>query len=437
MRRRHHHHEGLLGALVRVAWGRRLETTLALAATGARLVMWNTAGVRVGSGLLAVAAGGLVCHAPTRRALVRRSVGQARERWFARGIASTELFDPRHAPELVDVQATRGGFALQLRLSPRVTTEDLASASERLAVAFGARAVRVTRDPAHAGRACMVVLYADPLSHELSWPWAGYGPLDLWQSIPFGYDEDGEAAWLSLAEHHVLIGGEPGAGKSNALSLLVAAAAADPSVELWLFDGKLVELARWSPVAKRFVGSDVTEAIVALEELRLCMAERYERLLAEGLNKIRPGLGMGLVLVVIDELVLYLGGPKAQREAFAEALRDLVARGRAAGIVVVAATQKPSADAVPSGIRDLFGYRLALRCTTRDASDTILGGGWASLGYSAADVDAATRGVGWWRGEGTVPRRIRCFRMDDDTVAWAQDSAVRIRVDAGRSKDPS
>jgi hypothetical protein len=70
--------------------------------------------------------------------------------------------------------------------------------------------------------------------------------LDLWQPIPVGVDEAGDTVYLSLPEHNVLLGGEPGSGKSAALSLLVASAALDPSVKLWLLDGKLVELAPWA-----------------------------------------------------------------------------------------------------------------------------------------------------------------------------------------------
>jgi DNA segregation ATPase FtsK/SpoIIIE-like protein len=47
-------------------------------------------------------------------------------------------------------------------------------------------------------------------------------------------------------------------------------------------------------------------------------------------------------------------------------------------MVTVATTQKPSADVVPTFLRDLFGFRWALRCSTPEASDTILGRGWAS-----------------------------------------------------------
>jgi DNA segregation ATPase FtsK/SpoIIIE, S-DNA-T family len=128
-----------------------------------------------------------------------------------------------------------------------------------------------------------------------------------------------------------------------------------------------------------FVGPDLVEAIVALDALRAEMDNRYKWLLKEHLRKVSPESGAGLVLVVIDELALYLQGSGKSRDAFALGLRDLVARGRAAGIVVVAATQKPAHDVVPTALRDLFGYRLALRCSTRDASDTVLGSGWAVI----------------------------------------------------------
>ena len=54
-------------------------------------------------------------------------------------------------------------------------------------------------------------------------------------------------------------------------------------------------------------------------------------------------------------------------------------------MIVCAATQKPGADVVPSALRDLFGFRLALRCNTPQASDTILGQGWASAGCGRVD----------------------------------------------------
>jgi hypothetical protein len=101
-------------------------------------------------------------------------------------------------------------------------------------------------------------------------------------------------------------------------------------------------------------------------------------------------------------------------------LRLLVQICRAAGIIVVAATQKPSHDVIPTSLRDLFGFRWALRCATREASDTILGSGWAARGFSAADIDAKDRGVGYLLTEGREPVRLRaCYLSDHDLEALA------------------
>ena len=178
-------------------------------------------------------------------------------------------------------------------------------------------------------------------------------------------------------------------------------------MRLWLLDGKLVELSAWAPCAQRLAGPDVGDAIELLREIRGEMEQRYRDLLASGARKITPGDGLPLHLVACDELAFYLNAEdRKQRTAFAELLRDLVARGRAAGIIVCAATQKPAADVVPSALRDLFGFRLALRCNTPQASDTILGQGWASVGLQrrADRARAARRRAAARRGRPAGPR---------------------------------
>src|SRR4029450_9334449 len=66
-----------------------------------------------------------------------------------------------------------------------------------------------------------------------------------------------------------------------------------------------------------------------------------------------------VILVAIDELAYFSAttGTKAQREVFTNLVRDLVARGRAAGIIMVAATHRPSADVVPHSLRARAGPR--------------------------------------------------------------------------------
>lgn len=147
---------------------------------------------------------------------------------------------------------------------------------------MGVAEVRVSRDRANASLATVAVVRRGPLRQAapLRSPLADPSGWSLWDPIPVGVDENGRQVTVSLPEHNVLLGGEPGAGKSAALSLLIAAAALDPSATLWLFDGKRVELAPWACCAARLVGPDLAEATAALEDLRKEMDCRYAQLLA-------------------------------------------------------------------------------------------------------------------------------------------------------------
>jgi S-DNA-T family DNA segregation ATPase FtsK/SpoIIIE len=128
----------------------------------------------------------------------------------------------------------------------------------------------------------------------------------LWDSFPLGTGEDGQEVTLRLPERNVLLGGEPGGGKSAALLIMLAAAALDAATRLWLLDGKLVELAAWSPLAERTVGPDVGEAIELLEQVQQVMEDRYRDLLATGRRKIEPTPDLPLHVVACDELAFYL-----------------------------------------------------------------------------------------------------------------------------------
>ena len=178
-----------------------------------------------------------------------------------------------------------------------------------------------------------------------------------------------------------------------------------------------------------FIGPSITDAIAAFEAFQAIMNTRYDTLLAGGRRKITRESGECVYLIVIDEYAYFSAtvGTKQQREAFAALTRDLVARGRAAGVIIILATQRPSHQVIDPSMRDLFGYRWAFRCTTHSSSDTVLGQGWASEGYTAADIDPLARGVGWLLAETGVPRRIKAAYLDDDTIKYLAAYAARLR----------
>jgi S-DNA-T family DNA segregation ATPase FtsK/SpoIIIE len=227
----------------------------------------------------------------------------------------------------------------------------------------------------------------------------------------------------------MLLGGEPGAGKSSGLNLIVAHGALSHDCQLILVDGKQVELGLWRACADTFIGPSITDAIAAFTEFQQIMNTRYAHLLATGRRKITPEDGEHVYLVVIDEYAYFSAtvGSKKEREDFAALTRDLVARGRAAGVIIILATQRPSHQVIDPSMRDLFGYRWAFRCTTDSSSDTVLGMGWASDGYTAADIDPMARGVGWLLSETGTPRRIKAAYLTDDDIKYLAAHAASLR----------
>jgi DNA segregation ATPase FtsK/SpoIIIE-like protein len=410
--------EAILSMVVFLLW--RISTALGGDGLGlliiglAAIVLWRTPGLA--------------------RRFAKKLRDQSSLRWFSHVLISCGVIS-RHGqiPRVELFETTPAGQRVRLRMPAGFSSEEIEAAGPTLAATIGAREIRVLRDPANAALAQFSIIWRDALSMPAPpWPVPTKG---LWEPLSLGIDEDGNPVRIGLPERNLLLGGEPGAGKSAALSLLIAAAALDPTVSLTLLDGKQVELAPWAGSAKHFVGPDMEGAIGVLKELCAEMDRRYATLLAAGLRKIRPDGEFGLHVVAIDELAFYMrGGNRAERTELTETLRDLISRGRAAGIIVIAATQKPSSEIIPTFVRDLFSFRMALRCTTPEASDTVLGQGWASQGYSASTLDPTARGVGFLLAEGAVPVKIRTHYLADEDIAALTKRAEWVRGSLGRDR---
>jgi DNA segregation ATPase FtsK/SpoIIIE, S-DNA-T family len=255
-------------------------------------------------------------------------------------------------------------------------------------------------------------------------------PCSIWQPVHLGLDEMGADVHVTLAERNMLIGGEPGGGKSVALQLVVAHGALSMDCRLVLVDGKKVELGLWRACATRFIGPSIDEAIDTLKWLQAKIDERLDWLLDHGKRKITPDMGLPVYLVAVDEIAYYsaTAGTGPQQKEFSARNRDIVARGRAPGIIAIEATQRPSADIIPTSLRDPFGYRWAFRCSTEASSDTILGHGWASKGYTAEDIDPQARGVSWLRAEDGIPRRVKAAYLSDADIIHLAEQAAALRT---------
>lgn len=334
-----------------------------------------------------------------------------------------------------------GAWSTIVELPPGITAAKAIRRRLELASAVGVGLAQVAVEPirGHAGRFELWCADDDPLAGE-SIP----SPLvtrteafDIWrEKIGVGVDVRGRPIAFRLPERSILTGGEPGAGKSVANNNLLCAFGLFPKGRMILVDGKGgADLLDYEPICHRFLGDPDPEALlVLLQEAQEDMSDRYRKLRSIGAKKltaeIAEELGIDLTLLHLDELQVFTTDEDLGKK-IVRILWDLVSRGRAAGYAVSGATQRPAAEVVPSRLRDILSIRWALRCTTPQASDTILGQGWASRGYNAASLDSTQRGAGFLLAEGAMPQPMRTYYVDDDEVKVIMRRAYRFRELAG------
>jgi S-DNA-T family DNA segregation ATPase FtsK/SpoIIIE len=232
------------------------------------------------------------------------------------------------------------------------------------------------------------------------------GPmLSMFDPIYVGINEFGHPVYIRIIYKNLLAAGEPGGGKSGLLNNLAAHASLSRDSRNVLFDAKQVELGMWDDIADEFVGPDMPKALTTMLRLQKVMDNRYAWLRAHRRRKIEPGDGINVITSIFDEIAVYatvLGTEQEQRQ-FVSLLRDLVARGRAAAMPVIAATQRPSVDIIPKSLRDLFGYRAAFRCTSTGSSDILRGAHLCAAGFTATDIPPSTPGECQRSAEGGPP----------------------------------
>lgn len=194
--------------------------------------------------------------------------------------------------------------------------------------------------------------------------------------VPLGTTENGEQ-WFDVAKSpHVLIGGATGSGKSVFLNTLIATATAQhtpKTLGVVLIDPKRVELARFRNLPHVLGYADEKpQALALLERVVNTMDARYRRM--EGEQRIIDHR----ILVVLDEfadLTLPLSRDKAERDLsdnIAAVLARLLALGRAAGIHVVFATQRPDRRVVDGLIKANAPTRIAFAVANSVESRIIL-----------------------------------------------------------------
>lgn len=310
-----------------------------------------------------------------------------------------------------------------------------------LAAAIGVDLAQLALDlvPGHNGRVAVWCADSDPLAGPaIQSPLASRTtPFDVWtERVSVGVDVRGRSVSFALPERSLLTGGEPGAGKSVGCNNILCAVALDPHARMWMVDGKGgADLMDYEDIADRSLPDPDPEAMLDLvRDAQDDMSDRYRRFRALGEKKltreIAAELGLRWTLLHVDELQFFIADEKYGKR-IVNGLWDLVSRGRAAGWFTSGATQRPGTDVVPSKLRDILSIRWAFRCTTPDASNSILGRGWAKRGYSADTIDATQRGAGLLYAEGGMPVPMRTYLLEDREVTALAKRAYRMREEAG------
>lgn len=197
-------------------------------------------------------------------------------------------------------------------------------------------------------------------------------------SLPLGVYTSGREARFNLHElPHLLVAGTTGSGKSTFLTSLLTSLllrSTPEQVRLVLVDPKRVELAAFAGVPHLIepVVSDVHDAAAALRRVGELMDRRYEMGIKDldAHNAANPDNPLPRVVVVVDELADLMLRVGKQVEPLVVRIAQL---GRAAGVHLVLATQRPDAKTFTGLILSNIPARVAFAVIKHTESSIALG----------------------------------------------------------------
>lgn len=196
---------------------------------------------------------------------------------------------------------------------------------------------------------------------------------------------------------HLLVAGATGQGKSVGLNCIIASLlyAKHPSELKFVFiDPKMVEFAAYKKIERHFLAKlpDEEEPIITdpqkvpgtLSSLCVEMDNRYmlmskanvrsveeynRKFCNHGLNPENGHKYMPYIVTIVDEFadLIMVGGKEVPMH-----IARIAQKGRAAGMHIIIATQRPSADVISGMIKNNFPGRIAFRVMSMVDSKTIL-----------------------------------------------------------------
>ena len=210
------------------------------------------------------------------------------------------------------------------------------------------------------------------------------------KEVPFiiGFNANGGVVLDNLDNaRHLLVAGTTGSGKSVFLHDLVYTFCENPNIDVYLVDVKKVELSVYAPCAH--IATDVFGELSAgrftayfLEEIERRYTEMQQLRIRDfkDYQKLYPD--MHRKVLVIDELADLLTDKNAKKALVPRLLR-IAQIGRAAGIHLVLATQRPDVSVIDGTLKGNLPTRVCFKTISSIDSRVVLdhGGAEKLTGY--------------------------------------------------------
>lgn len=267
--------------------------------------------------------------------------------------------------------------------APGVKINRIVSLCDDLALALKAQSVRISPIP---GRAVIgievpnkqreTVCLREILSSE------GFKKTKSRLTLGLGKDISGLPVVADLSKMpHLLVAGATGSGKSvsiNSMVMSVLYKATPQEVKMLMIDPKLLELSAYEEIPHLIspVITNPKEAAEGLKKMVFEMERRY-RALAERTARNIESYNLRAkdeellphIVIIIDELAdLMFTAPGDVEDSIAR----LAQMGRASGIHLILATQRPSVDVITGIIKANFPARIAFQVSSKVDARTIL-----------------------------------------------------------------
>ena len=339
------------------------------------------------------------------------------------------------------INVTRGPSVTryEVELEKGVRLSKLTTAADDIALSLGASGVRIAPVPGKISvvgievpnRAVTTVSLREVIDSQ------EFHKAKSLSSFAVGKDIGGNCIVGNIARlPHMLIAGTTGSGKSvcmNSIIISLLYKASPDDVKLIMVDPKMVELGIYNGIPHLLIPV-VTDPKKAAGSLQWAVAEmlrRYKAMSEAGVRDLESynsiiesqemdGQKLPQVVVIIDELAdLMLVAAKEVEESICR----IAQMGRAAGIHLIIATQRPSADVITGLMKANIPSRIAFAVASAMESRIILDTQGAEKLVGRGDMLYAPIGNG-------KPKRVQgCFVSDPEVEAVANYVKSKFTAD--------